>query len=175
MMKNLILSLTIIGNFYCTATQTSNELKDDGIIINKIIDIVCEKEVRPKSVLISEQLLSNLDRYLTSDKNKKSSDSLSLLIEGKWNYLKQIKSDSYSKEWKQFSLPKAVNEKKTIGNKLKAEDLRFSTVQFSPEGTKAFVVYSRTINNISQGTVFFFFENKNGVWIHTAHYVPFFD
>ncbi|MGN8058022.1 hypothetical protein ACTJKN_17205 [Pedobacter sp. 22163] len=175
MIKNMIFSIAIVGSAHCIATQNTPELKDESIIINKVIDIVSDKEVRPKSVFISEQLLSNLDRYLTNQEGEKKSDSLSLLIQGKWNYLKEVKSDSYSMAWKQLLLSKAALDKNHVGNKIKADDVRLSTVQFSPDGTKAFVVYSRTSKNITQTTVFFFFEKKNGIWAHTAHYIPFFD
>jgi hypothetical protein len=171
----MIFSIAIIGSAYCTATQKTSELKDESIIINKVIDIALDKETRPKTVFISEQLLSNLDRYLSNREGEKKSDSLSLLIQGKWNYLKLAKSDSYSKDWKQLSLSKATNGKSDRESKVKANDVRFSTVQFSPDGMKAFVVYNRTSKNISQATVFFFFEKKNETWTHIAHFIPFFD
>lgn len=174
-MKILIYSIAIASCFYCTAIQNKGELKDQSIIINKIIDIVYVNEVRPKSVLIGEQLLSNFDRYLTNFTGEKMNDSLTILINGKWNYLQHEKRVSYSKDWKEISLPKFVTDKKIISNKKKGEDVRFSPVQFSPDDTKAFVVYSRTSNNIAQSTVFFFFEKKNGNWTQAAHYIPFFD
>ncbi|TCO28801.1 hypothetical protein EV200_102218 [Pedobacter psychrotolerans] len=174
-MKTLIHSIAITSCFHCSSIQKKSELKDQSIIINKIIDIVYVDEVRPKSVLISEQLLSNFDQYLTNFEGEKKDDSLTILMNGKWNYLKQIQSHSYSKDWKKISLSKSINGKKMISEKKKGEEICFSLVQFSPDDTRAFVVYSRTSNHIAQSTVFFFFEKKNGNWTNTAHYIPFFD
>jgi len=174
MMRNLIFKAVMTFSLYCAAPQSTSNLKDENVIINKVIDIVSEKDVRPKSVLIGEQILSDFDRYLTIWGGK-NSDSLSLLINGKWNYLKQIRRHSYSKDWRKISTSKSVDGKKIITKNKKNEDIEFSPVQFSPEGTKAFVVYNRSFKNITQATVFFFFEKKNGTWVHKGHYIPFLD
>jgi hypothetical protein len=175
MIRNMIFGIAIIGSAYCTATQKTTESNDESIIITKVIDVVSNKQVRPKTVFISEQLLSDLDRYLTTHEGEKNTDSLALLIQGRWNYLKEKKSEFYSTAWKQVSLSKAVSEKTNPENERKDDYVLFSTVQFSPDGTKAFVIYNRTSKKISRATVFFFFEKKNGTWTHTAHFIPFFD
>ena len=146
--------------------------KDESIIVNKIIDTVYVNEVRPKYVFIGEQPLSELKNYLSSKHDQKN-DGLSLLINDKWSYLNQVKTNSLSKTWKQISLPNSIDGKKMITEKKKGEENIFSPVQFSPDGTRAFVVYYRTVENIRQTIVFFFFEFKNGNWIHAAHYIPY--
>lgn len=173
-MKNLIYGIAITCSFYCTEMQNTSELKDESVIINKVIDMVSEKDVRPKSVFIGEQVLSDLDQYLIGRVGEKS-DTLSLLIDGKWNYLKQMRAHPYSKDWRKISLSKSVDGKKIIAKNKKDEDIEFSPIQFSPDSNRVFVVYNRLFKNISQATVFFFFEKKNGTWVHKVHYIPFFD
>jgi hypothetical protein len=175
MMKNIIFSVAIMAATYCTATQNRVELNNEKIIITKVIDMVSKKNLRPKKVFISEQLLSDLDRYLITHEGEKNTDSLALLIQGRWNYLKEKKSKPYSTAWKQVSLSKTEGGKTNSENEGKDDNILLSTVQFSPDGTKAFVVYNKTYKNNSQATVFFFFEKKNETWIHTAHFIPFFD
>jgi len=116
-----------------------------------------------------------LNHYLSINADEKKSDSLSLLINGEWKYLKCQSLKSYSKVWKKM-LPASLKMVRCYPSQKKIQgDIRFSPVIFSQDRNKAFVIYVRTVNNIPQATSFFFFEKKDGVWIHRAHYIQFFD
>jgi len=150
MIKNLIFTMAIIGSSCFKVIQDDPRQKEEGII-NKVIDLVLNKKVCPKSVHRSEQLLSNLDRYLAAQEGVKERDSLSLLINGQWRYLKEDKPFSYSTDWKQLALSDAPNnDNNCSGNKGTKDEIRFSTAKFSPDGSKAFVMYTKTFKNVQR-------------------------
>lgn len=174
MMKTFVLKAKIILTLIYAFTGKNHEVVDDRIIINSIMDAVYKQLARPTSVYVGEQIFYSLDSYLASKAYVEKEDSLALLILGDWSYLMQKDRDKYSKKWSRVLLDK-VPGSKYVTTKNADEQDRFSPVRYSSDGKRAFVIYTRTVKNVTQSTAFFFFEKKEGIWLYMANFVPFLD
>lgn len=174
MIKTLLLTLATILAIIYAFTGKNHDVIDDRIIINRVMDAVYKKQSRPNSVFVGEQIFYSLDRYLASKAYVEKEDSLALLILGDWSYLRQKDRDKYSKKWNRVWLDKVPSAKYGTTKNADEQD-RFSPVSYSSDGKRAFVIYTRTVKNVTQSTVFFFFEKKESIWLYKSHFVPFLD
>lgn len=172
MTKTLVLKATVVlASIYLLAQSTFN-INDNRIIIVMVLDTIYKDKPQPRSAFIGEQVFFSLDQFFSLGYHKEKENPMSLLFQGDWKYLTQMVGKKYSKKWKKISFDDVKDSRYNISAK---NEVRFSPVLYSLNGKHAFVVYTNVANNVTQSTVFFFFEKMQGRWIHKGHYVPYFD
>ena len=131
------------------------------------------KSKYPQNIWVGEQLFMPLRNYVDEMSTNSKPDSLTILLDKEWAYLKVINLKNLSPGWQNISTKEFSSKKKDAPNNHSMEQDLFSPVIYSGNGNLAFFVYRFTRKNVPQYTVFYFFRKKNGSWNLETQQVPF--
>jgi len=131
------------------------------------------KSKYPENIWVGDQLLMPLKNYVDEMSTNSKPDSLTMLLDKEWSYLRIINLKNLSPGWQKVSTKEFKSKKKDAPNNYSTEQDLFSPVVYSGNGNLAFFVYRFTRKNVAQYTVFYFFRKKNGSWNLEAQQVPF--